>query len=95
MIREKLSYIQQFGEACRTDLWGDFANFPVFFPVSREFGPETGSQQTPSTASKSSLSSDLRYECELVVPFRLNSPEFNLERDERKFSPTISPRQTA
>jgi hypothetical protein len=27
-------------------------NFPVFFPVSREFGPETGSLETASTARK-------------------------------------------
>ena len=29
-----------------------FANFPVFFPVSREFGAETGSQWTVSSASQ-------------------------------------------
>ena len=28
-------------------------DFPVKFPVSREFGTESGSQQTPSTASES------------------------------------------
>ena len=28
-----------------------FANFPVFFPVSREFGAETGSQWTASSAN--------------------------------------------
>ena len=27
------------------------ANFPVFFPVSREFGAETGSQETASSAN--------------------------------------------
>jgi len=25
--------------------------FPVFFPVSREFGPETGSRETAATAN--------------------------------------------
>jgi len=29
------------------------AKIPVFFPVSREFDPETGSLQTPSTAIES------------------------------------------
>jgi hypothetical protein len=30
--------------------WQDSAKFPVNFPVSREFGAETGSQQTASSA---------------------------------------------
>src|SRR5215831_18893473 len=33
----------------------DFAKFTVNFPVSREFGAETGSQLTASSASQSSL----------------------------------------
>jgi hypothetical protein len=32
-----------------------FVNFPVFFPVSREFGAETGSIWTASPASQSGL----------------------------------------
>jgi len=36
-------------------------NFPVEFPVSREFGPENGSLETPSTAiAWSSSSRDAR-----------------------------------
>jgi hypothetical protein len=31
----------------------DFAKFPVNFPVSREFGAETGSQLTASSTSQS------------------------------------------
>ena len=31
----------------------DFAKFPVIFPVSREFGAETGSQLTASSATQS------------------------------------------
>jgi len=33
-----------------------FANFPVFFPVSREFGAETGPIWTASPASQCGLS---------------------------------------
>src|SRR5262249_26546837 len=33
----------------------DFAKFPVIFPVSREFGAETSSQLTASSASQSRL----------------------------------------
>jgi hypothetical protein len=33
----------------------DFANFPVFLPVSREFGVETGSQWTASSAGQSRI----------------------------------------
>ena len=32
-----------------------FANFPVFFPVSREFDAETGSRWTASSATQSRL----------------------------------------
>jgi len=38
-----------------------FANFPVFFPVSREFGAETGSHWTASSAIQSRLCFELPY----------------------------------
>jgi hypothetical protein len=40
----------------------DFAKFPVNFPVSREFGAETGSQLTASSATQSGL-------CGAFIPF--------------------------
>ena len=41
---------------CRSCDGSSFANFPVFFPVCREFGTETSSPWTASSASQSSLS---------------------------------------
>ena len=38
----------------------EFRKFPVFFPVSREFGAETGSPWTASSASQSRLHVELR-----------------------------------
>jgi hypothetical protein len=40
---------------CRSCDGPSFANFPVFFPVSREFEAETGSQWTASSASQFGL----------------------------------------
>jgi hypothetical protein len=46
---------------CRRRDGLDFANFPVFFPVSREFGAETGSHLTASSASQSGLCVELQH----------------------------------
>jgi hypothetical protein len=44
-------------QSCRELSWqvpgSESANFPVFFPVSREFDLENGSLETPSTARES------------------------------------------
>jgi hypothetical protein len=40
--------------------WRDSAKFPVNFPVSREFGAETGSQLTASSARQSGVCRPLR-----------------------------------
>src|SRR5665213_1538447 len=45
----------------------EFAKFPVLFPVSREFDPETGSPETASTANQS-LASDILYPASLKRP---------------------------
>jgi len=37
--------------ATEAAIGSDFAKFPVIFPVSREFGPETGSLETASSAT--------------------------------------------
>ena len=44
---------------CRSCDGPSFANFPVIFPVSREFGAETGSHWTASSASQSGLCVEL------------------------------------
>src|ERR1700730_11210505 len=36
--------------ATEAPIGSDFAKFPVIFPVSREFGPETGSLETAPSA---------------------------------------------
>ena len=46
--------IHQYRRFGLADLLTQFANFPVFFPVSRESAPEKGSQETRSTATESS-----------------------------------------
>jgi hypothetical protein len=43
--------IPRFLKRCRCRGGLGFANFPVFFPDSREFGAETGSHWTASSAS--------------------------------------------
>src|SRR6266567_3614762 len=45
------------------DGWPHSAKVPVIFPVSREFGAETGSQLTASSASQSGLHRYLRVGC--------------------------------
>jgi hypothetical protein len=39
----------------RAPIGSDFVKFPVIFPVSREFGVETGSLETGSTANGSAI----------------------------------------
>jgi hypothetical protein len=50
---KELAYIQQRRGFSTPDLWAESANFPAFFPVSRESDPEKGSLQTPTTATQS------------------------------------------
>ena len=49
----ELACVQHHGGRRRQTLVSEFANFPVIFPVSREFGPENGSQETLPTATMS------------------------------------------
>jgi hypothetical protein len=49
----KLACIQRHRKNRRPDFGTKLMKFPVFFPVSREFGLESGSLETPSTAIKS------------------------------------------
>ena len=42
-----------------------FRNFPVFFPVSREFGAETGSPWTASSTTQSYANRDFPVHCEM------------------------------